>query len=69
MFVGVCERYVLKGGEGCFYIASPFPRLVQRYSERTSRRFAGDISRECEWPFIWARVEIMTFRKLRWEGG
>ena len=47
------------------HIASPLPRLVQRYRDNTSRRFAGDISREWLWPLIWASVEIMTFRKFR----
>jgi hypothetical protein len=52
-----------------YYIARPLPKLVQRYNDRTSRRFAGDISREWLWPFICASVEIMTFRKFLCGGG
>jgi hypothetical protein len=55
-----------KGKKRANQIARPLPRLVQRYKDSTSLRFAGVISRECPWPLICASVEIMTLRKLRW---
>lgn len=47
-------------------MASPFPKLVHRYNESTSLRFAGVISRAWPWPLICASVEIITLRKFRY---
>jgi hypothetical protein len=46
------------------HIAKPFPKLVHRYKDSTSRRFAGVISRAWPWPLICANVEIITLRKF-----